>query len=68
MREVTKDEFFKPIRDKGFDVHPSIVSKFPYTSLWKFPRKFGEPVYGKTVDRKEGGRILTAYFVAEPGE
>lgn len=64
MRQVSKEEFFKPIYDKGLDVHPSIVTKYPYTSIWNFHRKFGEPAYGKTVDRVERGLLHTDYFVA----
>lgn len=65
MREVSEKEFYRPIFDKGLDVHPTIVSGFPYTSEWRFPRQIGTPLYGKTVDRVEGGRIRTSYFIAE---
>lgn len=65
MREVTKEEFFKPIYDGGLDVHPEITTRFPYTSVWRFHRQIGRPVFGKTVDRLEGGLTKTAYFLAD---
>lgn len=65
MHLVSKADFFKPIYDNGLDVHPSIVSRFPYTSEWRFHRKLSAPLYGKTVDRLERGMIVTDYFVAE---
>lgn len=66
MREVSKADFYKPIFEQRLDVQPRITSdRFPYTSLWEFHRSPGRPVYGKTVDRVEGGRVLTSYFVSE---
>lgn len=65
MRQVSKEEFFKPIYDKGLDVHPTIVSSsFPYTSEFRFHRQPGTPVYGKIVDRRDGGRTISDYFVS----
>lgn len=64
MRQVSRDEFLKPIFARGLDVHPSIISNFPYTSIWQFHRQMGSPAYGKTVDRVERGQTVTEYFVA----
>jgi len=62
-RQVSKDEFYKPIFGKGLDVHPTIVTdKWPYTSEWTFHHITGRPVYGRTVGRADGG---TDYFVRE---
>ncbi len=63
MKQVTKEEFFAPIYADGLDVHPSIVTKFPYTSVWRFHRRLGEPLYGKTVDKFDGGKTTTDYFL-----
>ena len=63
MKPVSKEEFFKPIFADGLDVHPSIVSAFPYTSVWEFHRMLRKTAYGKTVDRIEGGKIVTDYFI-----
>ena len=63
MRKVTKEQFFAPIYAKNLDVHPRIVTGFPYTSSWEFHRQVNRAVYGKTVDRVEGGRISTDYFL-----
>ena len=65
MTKVSKNEFFKRIYEGKLDVHPSIVSaRFPYTSDWKFQRQYGAPLFGRTVDRIEGGLTVTDYFVA----
>jgi hypothetical protein len=61
--EVSKEEFFKPIYDRGLDVHPCIKTDWPYTSDWEFHKQLGRPVYGRTVLREEGGRMLTSYFI-----
>lgn len=66
MKQVSKGEFFAPIYARNLDVHPYIVNeRHPYTEEWRFPRRPGRPLYGKTVDRIEGGTIRTAYFIAE---
>lgn len=66
MRQVSQDEFFKPIYDKGLDVHPSILpGRFPYTSEFRFHRQHNTPIYGKIVDRVEGGRTISDYFIAQ---
>lgn len=64
MWKVSKEAFYKPIYDKRLDVHPSIVTSFPYTSIWKFTRN-GGTVYGKTVDVVEGGTVRTEYYLAD---
>lgn len=63
MTEATREQFFDAITSRGLDVHPEIVSRFPYTSIWRFIRMPGKPIYGKTVDRLERGRIRTSYFL-----
>jgi len=62
LRPVTKDQFFAPIYRDKLDVHPSIVTNFPYTSEWRFHRRLGAPLYGKTVD--DGGITATVYLLA----
>lgn len=61
--EVSKEEFFDAINKGKLDVHPTIVSSFPYTSLWKFQRTMSRAVFGKTVDSVDGGTIKTSYFI-----
>lgn len=61
-RRVTKDQFFAPIYDLGLDVHPDIISRFPYTSEWRHQKRIGRPLYGRTVQRLEGALIVTDYF------
>jgi hypothetical protein len=65
MIAVSKDEFYRRIYEGGLDVHPSIVTRFPFTSDWKFHRRLGQPLFGRSVQRVEGGRIETDYFVAQ---
>lgn len=66
MKEVSKAEFFAPIYANNLDVHPTIVSdRYPYTSEWRFPRRPGRPLYGKTVDRVESNQTRTTYLLAE---
>lgn len=64
MTMVGKEEFFRRIRDERLDVHPRIITRFPYTSNWEFHRMPSRPLFGATVDRVEGGKIVTEYFVA----
>ena len=61
LRPATKEQFFAPIFRDKLDVHPSIVTGFPYTSEWRFHRQLGAPLYGKTVD---DGITATVYFLA----
>jgi hypothetical protein len=63
MREVSKDEFFATVGP--LDVHPTIVTRFPYTSEWRFHRQLGAPLFGKTVGRMDGATIRTSYFIQE---
>ena len=63
MRSVTKEQFFKAINESKLDVQPSIQpGRWPYTSIWKFPRNPGRAPYGKTVGRRGGGYD---YFLTE---
>ena len=64
LRPVTKEQFFAPIFRDQLEVHPSIVTRFPFTSEWRFHRQLGVPLYGKTVDRVEGGVTVTVYLLA----
>ena len=54
FREVSKDEFHAAIG--GQNVHPQIVGKWPYTSLFKTP--YGE-VWGKIVGYLPEGSALS---------
>jgi hypothetical protein len=66
MKEVSREEFFKPIYQHKLDVHPRITNdRHPYTSEWSFHNLTTRPVYGKTVDRVEGGVCKTSYFLSE---
>jgi hypothetical protein len=65
LHEVTRDEFLATIFADGLDVHPTIVSRFPYTSEWRFHRQLGAPLYGMTIDMVEDGLIKTTYFRAK---
>lgn len=66
LRQVSRDQFFGPIHDRGLDVHPEIVtSRYPYTADWRFHRRPGRPLYGRTVGRIEGAAEVTDYFVAD---
>jgi hypothetical protein len=64
MRQVTREEFFKRIYSQKLDVHPTIVSGWPYTSNWTFHNQIGRPLYGKTVLYEEAGQIKTHYHLA----
>lgn len=47
MKEVTREEFYRIIKEKKLDVHPHITnSSYPYSTEFRFP--FGQ-VYGKIV-------------------
>lgn len=62
MKQVSRNEFFAAVAASTRDIHPSIVSaKYPYTSEWKFHRELGQPLFGKSVGRKDGGHD---YFLA----
>lgn len=62
--QVSHDKFFERINSQKLDVQPRIVNdRYPYTASWDFHRLPGRPVYGKTVDRVEGGRTVTDYFL-----
>lgn len=50
MKEVTKEEFFKRIRDEKLDVVVSCVGEPPFTTEFKF--RNGE-VWGKVVPEKD---------------
>lgn len=64
MQQVTKARFYGAIFDGGLDVHPTITNdRYPYSSDWKFHRKPGTPLFGRTVDRIEGGQTVTDYFL-----
>ena len=61
MKKVSTEEFYKTVG--GLDVHPTIISKWPYTSLWKLHRELGTPVVGKSVVRVDRGVSVTDYFL-----
>ena len=62
MREVDKEEFYRFMGPKN--VHPSITTRFPFTADWKLLDGF-QKLLGRTVDRKEGGRIITTYYLMD---
>lgn len=66
MKQVSKEAFFAPIFARNLDVHPEIVSAWPYTSVWTLHRETGRPVYGKTVTRVGAGKLEFDYFIEEP--
>lgn len=61
MRQVTKEEFYAAVG--SLNVHPKIVSGFPYECRWIFLNNPHGPLSGKTVDRIEGGLIARDYFL-----
>ncbi len=63
MRQVTKKEFYDKVYDGKHNVHPSIIGKWPYTSHWIYLNNPHGPLFGKTVERLEGGLIVTDYFL-----
>lgn len=62
MRQVTKEEFYAAAGP--LNVHPQIVSGFPYTHHWIYLNNPRGPMFGKTVDRIESGLIATDYFLS----
>ncbi|MFC4624195.1 hypothetical protein ACFO1V_02965 [Daeguia caeni] len=61
MRQVSKGEFYAAVGK--LNVHPKIVSGFPYECQWIFLNDPRGPLFGKTVDRVEGGLTVTDYFL-----
>lgn len=61
MRQVSKSEFYAAVGQ--LNVHPKIVSGFPYECQWIFLNDPRGPLFGKTVDRVEGGLTVTDYFL-----
>jgi hypothetical protein len=59
LQKVSHQQFFSDIYTNNLDVHPTIVTRFPYTSEWKFHRRLGQPLYGKTVETVKGGRSIS---------
>lgn len=59
MTKVSRDEFYKAVGP--LNVHPHIVTSFPYTSDWQLPTR---QTIGRSVDRVEGGLIVTDYYLA----
>lgn len=61
MQPVSKEKFYATVGP--LNVHPRIVnSSHPYTSIWEL-QNGSRKVIGKSVDRMEGGRSLTDYFL-----
>lgn len=63
MKQVSKDEFYKAVGP--LDVHPNIVTKWPYTSEWRLQNDIARTLIGKTVLREERGHVLTEYFLVK---
>lgn len=61
MRKVSKDDFYAAVGT--LNVSPQIVSGFPYTCRWIFLDNPHGALFGKTVDRIEGGLTATDYFL-----
>ena len=63
LREVSKEEFFASVRN--LDVHPRIVSSFPYRSEWRLQRGISRQLIGVTQDYFPPGKKLTEtrYFL-----
>jgi len=53
MRQVSKEEFYKAVGP--LDVHPRITnSKWPYVSMWEFPRQPHRQPIGKSEGHTDG--------------
>jgi hypothetical protein len=61
VRQVSKDEFYKAVGP--LNVHPNIVTGWPYTSEWRLQNDMARTLIGKTILRQEGGQLLTDYFL-----
>lgn len=63
MRRAGKEEFYEPIYRDRLNVHPTIITGFPYTSDWKYQGTLTGKTYGRTVDILIGGMIQTEYYL-----
>lgn len=66
MKQVTKEEFYAGIFDGRLDVHPKIVSSYPFNTHWVFRdgRMYGVEL---TTDVVDGVRVyphVSSYYVA----
>lgn len=62
MNTVTKEQFFAKINPLNVAGHIQ-PGPHPYTTVFKLQAGFQQTI-GKTVDRYEGGRIVTDYYLA----
>ncbi len=62
MKKVSRDEFYKTVG--RLNVHPQIMTNYPYTSDWRLQSEPMRQPVGRSVDRVEGGVIVTDYYVA----
>ena len=62
MTKVSRDEFFKAVA--RMNVHPQIVTNYPYTADWRLQSEPMRQPVGRTVDRVDGGSIVTDYYLA----
>lgn len=63
FREVTKEEFYAAMGP--LDVHPQIVTRWPYTAEWRLQWGMKRAVVGKTVITEGRGTLITTYFLVE---
>ena len=61
MRPVTEEEFYAAVGP--LNVHPRIKGQWPYTCHWVYLDNPHGHLFGKTVDRVEGGLTVTDYFM-----
>jgi len=66
MREVTRDEFYNAIRD--MNVHPRIVGRFPYTSLFLMPSGYEVGFVVGSLPRGSGSPVRRYYLCEEVGD
>lgn len=62
MRKITGSEFWQHVMEAKIDVHPSIVGKYPYTSIFK--TRDGVEV-GRIVSTVINDEKVTEYFWTE---
>lgn len=63
MKDVTKEQFYALMGP--LNVHPRIMTSYPYTSEWRL-QDMSRKMVGKTIDRRDGGHIVTTYEVEDP--
>ena len=66
MKEVTKEAFYEKIYKGNLNVHPYVVGKYPYTSIFKFSdgREFGRAVEAYLAGRN-CGQVEEKYYIVD---